>query len=735
MTTALLSLLPSLRFGFGQRLPLILQSEAAECGLACLAMVAGYHGYQTDLASMRQRFSVSLRGSTLKSVMDIAGALSLATRAIRIELDDLPYLPTPSILHWDLNHFVVLNKVLSKPDGRLASIIVHDPAKGERQIHLDEISRSFTGVALELAPTSSFERKQDKQQIRLQELFGKVIGLRSGLTQIIALALAMEIFALVTPFFMQWVVDGAILSSDRSLLTMLAFGFGLLMLVQTAIGVFRSWTVIYLSTHLNLQWVTNVFSHLLRLPMHYFEKRHLGDVVSRFNSIHVIQQTLTTSFAEAILDGVLAITILVMMLLYSPALSMLVLLSISVYLLMRTSMYAAFRRASEEQINLLAKEQSLFFETLRGIQAIKLFNHEDDRRMRWVNALAAATNRGIATQKMTLGFNTAHTLVAGIENILIIVLGARLVMDNVFSVGMLYAFIAYKTTFIGRIYSLIDKYLELKMLSIQGERLADIVLAAQEGAPVHQIDTSAQRMPQQQFFQAAPDDMTIEVRNLCFRYSDIEPWIVNDLTFTILPGESLALVGPSGCGKTTLLKLLLGLLEPNQGEILIGGIPLAQLGARNYRTLIGAVMQDDSLLSGSISDNISFFDQQADQIWVQDCAKAAAIAAEIQKMPMQYQTLIGDMGTSLSGGQKQRLLLARALYKRPKILFLDEATSHLDVQRESEINQTIHALKLTRVIVAHRPETIRSAGRIIELSDGKILRDLRKAELTEECIA
>jgi ATP-binding cassette subfamily B protein RaxB len=278
MTTALLSLLPSLRFGSG--LPLILQSEAAECGLACLAMVAGYHGYQTDLQTLRQRFSVSLRGSTLKSVMDIASSLGFSTRAIRIELDVLPYMPTPSILHWDLNHFVVLKKVTTKQDGSLASIQIHDPAKGERQIALDEISRSFTGVALELAPTSSFERKQDKQQIKLRELFGKVIGLRSGLAQIIALALALEVFALVTPFFMQWVVDGAILSNDRSLLSMLAIGFALLMLVQTAIGVFRSWTVIYLSTHLNLQWVTNVFTHLLRLPMHYFEKRHLGDVVS-----------------------------------------------------------------------------------------------------------------------------------------------------------------------------------------------------------------------------------------------------------------------------------------------------------------------------------------------------------------------------------------------------------------------------------------------------------------------
>ncbi|MEC5162764.1 MULTISPECIES: peptidase domain-containing ABC transporter [unclassified Janthinobacterium] len=710
--------LPRLHFGFGQRLPLVLQGEAAECGLACLAMVAGYHGYRTDLLSLRRRFTVGLRGSTLKGVMDIASALALSSRPIRIELGDLPQLPTPCLLHWNLNHFVVLKKVLRKGGGAPAGIVVHDPARGQLTLSMAEVSASFTGVVLELTPTPGFRREEDKQRISLRQMMGSATGLKRSLAQIFVLALALEAFALVGPFFMQLVVDGAILSADRDLLTMLALGFGLLMLVQTALSVFRSWMVLYLSTHLNLQWLANVFTHLIRLPMHYFEKRHLGDVVSRFGAVQAIQRTLSANFVEAILDGLLALATLAMLLAYSPALSAVVLAALLLYAALRCAFYRPYRAASEEQINLQAREQSLFLESIRGIQAIKLFNHQDERRARWLNALGAATNRHIATQRMTLGFNSAHTLLAGAENILIVFLGARLVMDNVFSVGMLYAFISYKTTFTGRVYSLIDKWLELKMLSLQGERLADIVLSAPEEA-------GAAAEPGQR---REPADTSIEVRGLWFRYSDIEPWVLSELSLTIRAGESLALVGPSGCGKTTLLKLLLGLLEPSRGEILVGGVPLAQLGARRYRALIGAVMQDDQLLSGSIAENISFFDLQVDLPWLQQCIAAAALAEEIAAMPMGSQTLIGDMGTSLSGGQKQRLLLARALYKRPRILFLDEATSHLDGAREQAVNQAINALSLTRVIVAHRAETIRSAARVVELDKGAVVRDLRQAE-------
>jgi len=701
-----------LNFAFSRRIQPLLQTEAAECGLACLAMVASHHGYRTDLPSLRRRFSISLKGATLKQLIDIAGQLELAARPLRLELEELGELKTPCILHWDLNHFVVLVRVTRR------GITILDPARGEAHLTLPEASRHFTGVALELTPSPAFRKKTERQSVNLRSLLGRAVGLRKSLLQILVLALALEVFALVSPFFMQWVVDGAITSADRDLLLLLALGFALLMLIQTALGLARSWVVLFMATHLGLQWNGNVFAHLLRLPSVWFEKRHMGDVVSRFGSVAAIQHTLTTSFVEAILDGVMAAATVVMMLFYSVPLTLIVLASLVVYGLLRWAAYAPLRQATGEQIVLSAKASSIFMESIRAIGSIKLFNHEDERRARWMNATVDATNRGLATEKMMIGYRIAHTLLSGSENILILYLGALAVMDNLFSVGMLFAFVAYKSTFSGRVASLIDKVVELKMLRLHGERLADIVLEEPES--------------QGQAVEREVEDLTLEVKNLSFRYGDAEPWVLKDLNLSIAPGEAVAIVGPSGCGKTTLLKVLLGLLSPTEGEVRIGGLRIEQLGARTYRRLIGAVMQEDALLAGSIAENIAFFDLRADQPRVEHCARIAAVHEEIMAMPMGYATLIGDMGTAISGGQKQRIVLARALYKQPKLLFLDEATSHLDVARESIVNAGVRGLALTRVIVAHRPQTIASADRVIALEGGRIGQDLRVASLTTE---
>ncbi|MFN9031968.1 MAG: peptidase domain-containing ABC transporter [Betaproteobacteria bacterium] len=700
---------PESRLGFGwrRRLALILQSEAVECGLACLAMVAGWHGYRTDLPTLRRRFSISLKGATLKQLIDIAGQLNLAARPLRLELDELAELKTPCILHWNLNHFVVLVRAGKR------HIEILDPAHGERRLSLAEASPHFTGVALELSPTPAFKKKEDKQTIALGNLLGRVVGLKKSLVQILLLALALEVFALVSPFFMQWVVDGAIVSADRDLLLMLTLGFALLMLVQTAIGLARSWVVLFMATHLGLQWNANVLTHLLRLPAAWFEKRHMGDVVSRFGSVGAIQKTLTTSFVEAVIDGVMAVATLVMMLFYSVTLSAIVAASLLIYGLLRWAAYGPLRQATGEQIVLNAKASSLFMESIRAVTAIKLFNHEDERRARWMNATVDATNRGLATEKMMIGYKLAQTLLAGTENLLIVYLGALAVMDNSFSVGMLFAFVSYKSTFSGRVASLIDKWVQLKMLRLHGERLADIVLEA----PEHK--------PEQEFSERALSDLTLEARNLSFRYGDAEPWVLRKLNITIQAGESVAIAGSSGCGKTTLLKILLGLLPPTEGEVRVGGVRIDQLGLRQYRKLIGAVMQEDQLLAGSIGENIAFFDVRPDQRRIEVCAQIAGVHDEIMAMPMGYATLIGDMGTAISGGQKQRVLLARALYKQPRLLFLDEATSHLDVNKESLVNAAIRNLRLTRVIVAHRPQTIASAERVIVLEAGQIRQDLR----------
>lgn len=701
-----MDVLAGLQFGSGRRLPVFLQTEAAECGLASLGMIACFHGHRIDLAGLRRRFTVSLKGATLAYLMQVAGRLHFAPRPLRLELDELPKLRAPCVLHWDMNHFVVLKSA----DGRGA--VVHDPAFGVRRLTLAEISKHFTGIALELSPTSEFHPADERRRVRLRDLLGPVVGLKRSLSQVFVLAIALQAAAIVSPFYMQWAVDGAVVSADRDLLTVLGLGFLLLALVQVALSALRSWVVLYLSTTLNLQWIANVFSHLLKLPVSYFEKRHLGDVVSRFGAVHNIQRTLTSSFVEAFIDGVMAVVTLGMMMIYSLMLTAVATGAVAIYGILRWAFYEPLRRATEEHIVHSSKQQSHFLETVRGVQSIKLFGRQEERRSRWLNLVVDAVNQDLATQKLGLGFRSANGLVFGTERIAIVWLGSLLVLDSAFSIGMLFAFMAYKEQFSARVAGLIDKMIEMRMLNLQGERLADIVLTAPESeSPVAPADVI---------------DASLEVKAISFRYSDMEPLVLLNCSFSVSPGESVAVVGPSGGGKTTLVKLMLGLLAPTDGKILAGGVDIQKLGIDRYRKLVGTVMQDDQLFAGSIADNISFFDPLPDQEAVERFARLAAVHDDIVAMPMAYNTLIGDMGAALSGGQKQRILLARALYKQPRILFLDEATSALDVQKERAVNDAIRSLNLTRIIIAHRPETIASAERVIVLQGGKVAQDLKR---------
>ncbi|MES2297646.1 MAG: peptidase domain-containing ABC transporter [Pseudomonadota bacterium] len=697
--------LSQLSFWRANRLPVLLQTEAAECGLACLSMVSSYWGHQIDIASMRRRFSVSLKGVTLKGVMAMAQGLSLQSRPLKLDMEHLPDLKLPCILHWDLNHFVVLKSVSG------SHAVLHDPAVGERRLALSELAKHFTGVALELTPTAQFEKKRETQDFSLLSLMGRVVGLKRGLLQLLLLGLALQVCALVAPFYMQWLVDEALLGADRDLITVLGCGFLLLVVVQTSITAVRSWMTTVLATNLNLQWLGNAFAHLLKLPLPYFEKRHTGDIVSRFTSIQTMQRSLTTQFVEGIIDGVLVLGTLGMMLLYSPSLAGVACIAVLLYIILRWVIFRALREATAEQIIHAAKQQTHFLESVRGVQSIRLFGRGEERRAGWMNAMADQFNADLRIAKLSVSYQTANSLLFNAERVIVIWMAGLAVLDNRFSVGMLFAFISYKDQFSARMASLVDKLFELRMLRLHGERVADIVMTEPE------LDSCDVEIDADNIVPS------IELRNVSFRYSDSEPAVLNQLNLTIPAGQCIAVTGPSGCGKTTLMKLVLGLLEPTEGDIFVGGVKLKSLGLANYRQLIGTVMQDDVLFAGSISDNISFFDPAPKQDQVQACAHLASVHGEIASMPMAFNTLVGDIGTGLSGGQKQRILLARALYKNPKLLVLDEATSHLDVWNEQAVNAAIQKIALTRIIVAHRPETIAMAERVVVLQNGAIVHD------------
>ncbi|HHZ21680.1 TPA: peptidase domain-containing ABC transporter [Xanthomonas vasicola pv. zeae] len=690
----------------------IVQAEASECGLASLAMVASAHGMSLGLPDLRRRFHLSLKGIRLNQLIEIAQTLGFSTRPLRLEMEQLDQLALPCILHWDLNHFVVLAKV-----GKTKATIL-DPAIGERRLSLSEVSQHFTGVALELTPTTEFKQHKAAHSISARQLTGPIRGLWNALSQIALLSMALQVFVILAPFYTQWVVDQVLVSADRDLLVVLGLGFGLALLLQVGIGLLRGWSVVSLSSRLGLQWMSNVFAHLLKLPLDFFEKRHLGDVTSRMSSVQTIQHTLTTSFVEAMIDGVMAMVTLVLMLVYSWKLALVTLLAVALYFGIRAIAYRPMRDHTEQQLVAAAKQQTHLLESLRGMQSLKVAGEESVRRSTYENLLNDTVNQDVKLARMSLGFSTASQLVFGLERIAVIWIGARLALDNVFSVGMLVAYLAYKDQFATRVSGLIDKWIEFRMLRLHGERLADIVLT-----PPEDDHALPHALP--------PAEPSIEVEGLSFRYADGEPWVVKDCCFTIAPGESVAIIGGSGCGKTTLVKLLLGLLTPSAGTIRIGGHDLHKLGPRNVRAMIGVVMQDDQLFAGSIADNIGFFDTDFDLERIEAAAQLAAVHEDIAAMPMGYHSLIGDMGSSLSGGQKQRIILARALYRQPKLLFLDEATSHLDVTRERLVNEAVKHLQLTKVIVAHRPETIASADRILVMEHGRIVQEVKLQQSPE----
>ncbi|HHL31376.1 MAG TPA: peptidase domain-containing ABC transporter [Oceanospirillales bacterium] len=689
-----------LNFSGKPKVPLILQTEAAECGLVCMAMVANYYGHKIDLNNLRKEYAISLTGATLTGLINLSDKLFLSSRAIRVNLKELKNIKKPCILHWNLNHFVVLVRV------RNNRVTIHDPAVGIREYDLDEASKYFTGVALELSPSEDFKPIKLKSKASLSTFWSSLSGFKRTLLQIITLSFILQFIGILTPFYMQLVIDEVVISEDYDFLTVLASAFALLLLIQLFITALRAMVILIMSNQLSIQMAANLLKHLLNLPMDYFEKRHIGDIVSRFSSLENIKELLTTGLIETIVDGIMAIGLIVMMFVYSVKLGLIASLAGIIYLLFKYIMYLPLRSRTEEKIVAQAKQNSNFMETIRGIQTIKLFAYERQRKMLWNNLYVDELNSGIKIGKLRISYQFYNGLIFGIENIIVIYLAANQVMSSVFTVGMLFAFMSYKRQFTEKISNLIDKFVEFKMMSLYLQRLADIALAETEKDLESAASTEAL-------------NGSISCKNLSFRYADDSPYLLQKLNLKIKAGSSVAIVGASGCGKTTLMKIMLGLLRPAAGQVFIDGQDIRKVGLRKYRQHIATVMQADSLLAGNIADNISFFAENIDQEHLYNCAKMASIHHDIQAMPMGYHSLIGDMGSGLSGGQIQRILLARALYKKPKILFLDEATAHLDVALESTVNQSISKLNITRIIVAHRPQTIATADKVIILFNGK----------------
>jgi len=684
-------------------LPVFLQAEASECGLACVAMVGAFHGHEIDMTSARRRFPISSKGVTFRTLIDMARRLSLQARPVKVELDGLAQIRTPCILHWEMKHFVVLKRATPR------HVVIVDPAVGERRLAWPVVSRSFTGVALELWPENSFQAIDDRPSYTLRSLAGKVTGLKSGLLKLFCLGVLLQVCALVVPFNAQWVIDYALVDDDTSLVNTLAVGFVLLMLFQAFILFLKSWITAVITTDFTFQWLGRTFGHLLRLPMDYFERRHLGDVASRFASIQLIQQSITVQLVDGVLDALLVLGAGVLLFVYSPALGAISVAATLAYAAARGAFVSPQRAATTEQIVSAAQQQAYLLETVRCMQGIKLFNRTETRRVGWMNKLAEQCNAQLRIARISTASQSISALIFGIERVVVVWAAAHLVMDTRFSVGMLFAYLSYREQFSARVASLIDKVYDIQLLKLHGERVADIVMSRPEADVLSDGETDG----------SVAASSAIDVHGLDFRYSDSDPWMFNGLSLNFADGECVALTGSSGCGKTTFVKLLLGLLEADGGYVSVAGVPIRKMGIGNFREMVGTVMQEDQLLTGTIAENICFFDPSPDFERIEECALMSAIDEEISRMPMGYNTLVGDVGAGLSGGQKQRILLARALYRKPRILVLDEATSNLDVPNERTVMSAVKKLRMTRIVVAHRPETIAMADRVLRFEPGK----------------
>jgi len=668
-------------------------------------MIAARYGHRVDLAGLRERFSISMAGARLTDIISFAEELQLNTRGVRIELEDLKYLQKPAILHWGLKHFVVLAKVR----GNLFTI--HDPASGRRTLVLKEVSKHFTGIALEISPSDDFTPLVAERRVKLSDVWGRISGLWSAAIQVVGLSLTLQVFGLVAPLFLQISVDQAISPGGSDFLLGLTIAFAGIYLITAFVMAARSWTILHFSTTLNYQMVRRLFSRVLRLPTSFFENRHVGDILSRMSSARTIQSTLTEGLASGLIDAFLGVLTLVVIYFYSPLACIIVVVTTLILVAINHMITERLRGVQEEMIAASAAEQSHMMESVRAASTIKLFGREQDRVSRWQSRYGKVMNATFSVGRYSIGQKFCEDLILSVQLLAITFVAVTDVSSGQMTIGMLAALLAYRQTFALHVENLLAQAIKFRLLKVHLGRLSDLIHTNVEDA--YATDVVPPRIT----------DGRIEFDQVSFRYSTGEPWVLKNACFEIPEGAFVALVGASGSGKSTAVRLLLGLQQPEEGSIRIGGKILSGPLVRTWRSSVAAVLQNDRLFSGSIAENIAFFDPSPDASKIQKAAAAADIHTHIESLPMGYYTPVGDMGSTLSGGQYQRVLLARAIYRNPKVLILDEGTANLDPESEARIVNLVASLKITRIVVAHRPALVERADIVFRVNNGVVERE------------
>ena len=692
-----------LNFGlFGRRqVPFVAASELNECGLACLAAISAYFEGAPGLAEIRQLAVPSGRGESLLELRNLAERIGLSARGVKVEVKALAQLALPVILHWDMNHFVVLERVTS------SGIVIMDPAAGRLAVPWATVDTSFTGVALETSVSPSWRKTRGPgRKVSLIDFLAPLSQWKNDIALVVALSILMEVLVLVAPLQMQLSIDSALQGSDGRLVWVLAIGFTLVVLLQAAISVVRAWTLAVFGARVGYELKDRFVRALHRKSARFFLRHHSADIFSRSRSVDTIQSLVTAQLLQALLDGVMSIAIVVVMLLAVPSMAAVVIVFAAINLAATAGLRRAAIDVSRRGLRVAAQADAYFLENARAARAIKLFGKELVRTNVWRNKFVELTNLGLADGRLTMFSTQASRLTNGLGNVALIALGTWLVLANQITLGTMMMFFLFRAFLVERLDRAVLYAMELRRVRTNAERIEE-VMADEAG-----VGDAAQERP---FVVADGAGVRIEVKEVWFRYGNDSPWILRGASLTVAPGESVAITGPSGSGKTTLLHLMIGLLEPNRGEVLVNGREVKTIASADLARVIGVVMQDDILFQGTVADNVSFFDTPIDMARVAAAARQANVAVDIEAMPMQYHSMLAEAGADISGGQKQRLFIARALYHAPRVLFLDEATSHLDAASEALVSRAVEAMDMTRVIVAHRRETIAIADRVLAL--------------------
>ena len=675
--------------------------DPAASGLACLTMCAWLLGSRIDPLRLRAKFPNSADPSP-RSLEKMASSIGLSGRLVRSELDGLVDLRLPAILRWGLDWYVVLDRMKA---GRAR---IFHPAIGWTWVPAMRLDEKFSGIALEVSAPPGFTRSAERRPISAFKLLAWSPSTIRDTIRVLLLSALAQVFVIFGPLYGRLIVDDVIPQANRDLLFVLAIGFTMLVFFNAAATVLRELSLQHLSGVMSWDMTRHIFRRLLSLPLPWFEKRTTADIMQNVVSIETIAQFFSRYLTAIFVDGFMSAASLMMLVILSPRLAAVSLIVFTFYCVLRLLFVPLNKALQIRALDALVTDRGHRMDTIRAIQTIKTMASEHSREANWTTRFAENIQANLKSAAATSIFSTGQASMTALASIAILYIGAKLVLSGNMTVGLLLAAIAYETQFSSRAMSLLEQYVAWRMLDVHVARVADIVLTAPE-PEIGQITTDL-----------SPTDGSIEVENVSFRYSDDAPLILDRVSFRVEAGEHVAIMGSSGVGKSTLIKIMCGLYAPIAGVVRLNGRPISEWGAGTARGAIGVVIQNDQLLSGSIADNISFFDPQIDAKRLWECLAIAGIADEVARLPLREWTQVGEVGQAFSGGQRQRLFLARVLYKQPKLLILDEATSHLDVALEGRILTSLAELKTTVIIVAHRPETVARANRVLLLTESGI---------------